>query len=124
MEEGECEGRSGYLSEVHVGCPHLPEGNGATVTTRFAFFPPASFGRSVRSPRHLRRHARDEKQKEEEEEQEDEEDEDEDDDDDNDDDNGDGDLRVRRQRRRTDGQQCITIRHRMDTTLPDVGLQV
>jgi hypothetical protein len=106
MEEGEdTEGegpRSGFLSEVHVGCPHLPkgDGNGATSTTvfsRYAFFPPPS----------LQSHEGIIKSEEEEEEEQDEDE-----------------LVVRRKRRRTDRQQCITIRHSMDTTLLAVGLQV
>ena len=94
--------RTGTLSEIHLGCfrPAQAEGAGVapTVTTRFAFFPPSS--------RVLG---------------EDEEEEEEDDDDGDDDDD---DLKVRRKRRRVDGQQCITIRHRLATDLPDVGLQV
>jgi hypothetical protein len=84
-----------HLSEVHVGGA---DGAARDVITRFAFVPPTglNFGRG------------DNEVEEEEAEEED----------------ADGDLAVPRKRRRTDNQQCITVRHHMATSLPDVGLQV
>ena len=102
MEEGDGDGRFGYLSDVHLGCPPVTQGGGggtatATVATRFAFFP--AFAEEEEEEHAASSSPGSEK-------------------------DSDGDLAVRRKRRRTDGQQCITIRHSMETTLPDVGLQV
>jgi|AntAceMinimDraft_5_1070358.scaffolds.fasta_scaffold09226_1 hypothetical protein len=92
-----------FLSEVHIGCPQE-----AHTLTRFAFFPPPEIGQLGRGSLSLSSTREEERDGDcmEQSEQED------------------GDLRVRRKRRRTDGQQCITIRHCTTTSLPNVGMQV
>ena len=83
---------------THLSEVHVGGADGAArdVITRFVFFPPPglTLGRGE-----------DEVEEQEEE-------------------DVDGDLLVPRKKRRTDNQQCITVRHHMATSLPDVGLQV